>query len=325
MRGKMHGMTPRTRSIVLTLLIVAMVLLPACRAKEGPSDMVWDAYVRDHRVDADFGDYTMHYIDMGTGRPVFMVHGFADSTYTWHNNVKTFVDAGYRVIAVDLPGLGQSSVPDRTWTASIENLSDSVLLLADRLKIDKFAVVGNSMGGGISLYLAWTHPARVVAAVPISPASFPQKAPGITKLVKIPVLGDINAQFMGAWTARSALKQVFYDENLVTDTLIDEYSRPFTKPNYKDYLARLLRRYFSDQFVRMSESYPEVQVPVLALWGEQDRWVPVEFGERLDEQIPDSRLIRYPNCGHLAQQEVPEKVNKDVMAFFEKVGYGPKS
>jgi pimeloyl-ACP methyl ester carboxylesterase len=74
-------------------------------------DPKWNTFVTPHRKTMDMGNYTIHYIDIGQGEPVVMLHGMTLSTYSWRNNVQALLDAGFRVILVALPGHGQTDIP----------------------------------------------------------------------------------------------------------------------------------------------------------------------------------------------------------------------
>jgi len=105
------------------------------------------------------------HLDMGgSGPAVLMVHGFADSTYCWHKNVKPLMDEGFRVVLVDQPGLGRSDIPPEGYVFSVAAQASAVLRVADALNLTAFHIVGSSMGGGISLYMSIYHPERIQKA-----------------------------------------------------------------------------------------------------------------------------------------------------------------
>ncbi|HPQ70524.1 MAG TPA: alpha/beta fold hydrolase [bacterium] len=303
------------RAAMVGLLCVLLLTATACKVKVGPGDTAWRELVRAQRHDADLGGYTLHYIDLGRGEPVVMIHGFADSTYCWHENVAPLVSAGKRLILVDQPGMGNSGLPPAPYRYTAENQAGEILKLLDKLNIERFALVGSSMGGGISLCLSLLHPQRVTKAVVIDPAAYrmPDGAalaePGMQPLVKV---------FGGRFFFRAALRQVYYDKNKVDDVLVDEYVRYANKDGYAHALTSLGRDYFSPEFDRMSGHYAELQPPVLAIWGLRDKWVPPAQGVRLAAQAPDCRLEYIPDAGHLPHQELPAAVNPLLVEFLGK-------
>lgn len=286
--------------------------LGSCKVEDGPTDMGWDELVSSHRHWQKTDGPRMHYIDIGQGEPIVMIHGFADSTYCWHKNVRPLLDSGHRLILVDLPGLGQSDLPSEDMTLTAMNLGDKVIELIDQLEIENFSLIGSSMGGAISLWISYRLPERVTRTVLFDPACYWQKKSGFLSLIDLPGA----AQVMGRWSIELALKDVYYDGDKLTDTIVSEYARPLTKPGYSKFLVRLLEDFASPEAVKFSEKYSEIKAPTLIFWGTEDRWVTPEFGPRLNEALPDSRLEMIEKAGHLPHQERPEVVNPLLLEFF---------
>ena len=297
--------------MMATTLALVVLLGASCKVEGGPSDVSWNEFIAPYSHWVQMDGYKMHYVDIGRGPAVMLIHGYADSTYCWHENVLPLLDAGLRVILVDNPGLGRSQRPPEDFVLSAENLSEEVLKLADKLDLKKFSVVGNSMGGGISIHLSLFYPERIDRAVLVDPACFPQKKAGMLQLIGLPGSNLV----MGKWAIAQALKQVYYDANLVDEMLINEYARPMADPAYKEYLVKLLDQYPSPAAMQMYRRYGEIKRPTLIIWGDHDRWVPPSFGPRLQKSIPGSRLIMVKNAGHIPNQERPEIVNPILVSF----------
>jgi pimeloyl-ACP methyl ester carboxylesterase len=302
--------------IVVGCLCVALGLA-SCKVSGKAADMAWDKFVSGHRHWIQMDGYRMHYIDMGKGKPVILVHGFADSTYCWHKNVHALLDAGLRVVAVDLPGLGQSDMPPEGFVMSIDNLAGEVLKFAGKMKFETFNLVGSSMGGGITLLLSMNHAERIEKAVVVDPVSFWQGKAAMLMLLDAGPLGRLVAKGAGLWSVRIALIDVYYNDNLVDDILVNEYARPLSKPGYDTLLARLIQEYPSPAAMKMAGQYHELRVPLLIIWGKQDKWVPPEFGPRLHNMAPDSTLLMVEDAGHLPNQEKPEIVNPAIVEFLK--------
>ncbi|MDP8223410.1 MAG: alpha/beta hydrolase [Candidatus Lernaella stagnicola] len=303
------------RSLVRLLILTVAISLVGCLADSKVADKEWNAYVGPHRHDLALDGYKLHYIDIGRGEPVFLLHGFAANTYSWKRNAQPIVDAGFRVILVDLPGQGFSGVPPKNYAASVENIAGAVLQLADHLKLDKFNVVGVSMGGGLTLYLTWKHPDRIKRSVVLDPASFDQEVPLVLRMLTTPGLGAVLAEVNGRWTVENSLKKITVQRDFLTKTFVDEYTRPLTKPGFNQFIRRLMSDFFSPEFARMVANYDTIKRPMLIIWGKQDPWIPLEFGERLHALVPDSELLVIDDCGHMVQAERPEVVNPAVIDF----------
>ena len=306
--------TRRTRRIAICLALAAVgaaMVMGSCRVEDKPADAAWDALVAGHRHWLERPDYRMHYIDVGEGEPVVMIHGFADSTYCWFQNARPLLAAGYRLILVDLPGLGRSEIPPADLEMNPMVQGEEVIALIDHLGLDSFSLAGSSMGGSISLYIAHRTPDRVRRAIVLDPAAFWQRKQGFLAMIDIPGASSV----MGRWAVEMALKDVYYDSSKVADTLVDEYARPLSKPGYARYLVRVLDEFDSPLAVEFSKRYGEIAVPLLIVWGDHDKWVPPEFGPRLQAMVPGSRLVVVADAGHLPHQERPELVNPLMLEF----------
>jgi len=288
-----------------------------CAVTIGEGDRVWNEYVAADRHEADVGGYKLHYIDVGRGEPVVMIHGYADSSYTWHRNVRELAEAGFRVIAVDQPGLGRSEIPPEPFTFAMENMAREILDLTDRLGLQTFHVVGSSMGGGIALFLAARYPERIRKVAVFDPACYPMHNSELAVLSRREGTRQFVADIAGRWAGWYALREVYDDDAKVTAALVDEYARPLNKPGYRRLLARLLAEYFSRTFSRMGDEYPSIEAPVLIVWGVQDKWVDPAFADRLHLAIPGSQLLMVDHCGHLPHQEQPEIVNPRLLEFLK--------
>lgn len=296
-------------------LLVLAVLLASSPVTWGAGDHDWNRLVEPYRHVLDMDGYKLHYIDMGNGEPVIMVHGFADSSYCWHENVQALVEKGFRVILVDLPGLGRSGIPPGKYVFSVENLAASVLKVAKELALPRFSLVGSSMGGGIVLYLVSNSPERVRRAAVFAPACFKPRSPFLVRLLGLPGVDYLASGRAGRWFVWLGLRDVYYNDEKVDSKLVDEYARALEKPGYTKVLARLRSEFFSDEFDRMAKGYKQLKLPLLIVWGQNDKWLPVRFGERLHRSVKGSRLVVIENCGHLPHQELPELVNPMLTDF----------
>ena len=297
--------------ISLVLVIFPTAFL-SCKTEIGPGDTAWNEAVDPSRATFDMGGYGLHYIDLGAGEPVVMVHGFADSTYSFHENVPALKEAGFRLIMIDQPGLGRSDTPPEPYVFSIENQARAVVRLTEHLGLYKFRIIGHSMGGGIALYIMVNHPGRVHQAVLIDPVCF---GPPAVQLMKLPAMEFFATLFGGRWSVRMGLEDSYYDSDNVDSALVDECARFITRPGYYRTLISLEKQYYSPAFRKMSESYHTIHNPVLIIWGQEDTWLPVEQGRTLQSQMENAMLHVLEKCGHLPQQECRDEVNPLLIRF----------
>lgn len=253
-----------------------------------------------------------HFTRKGAGEKLLLIHGFASSTYTWHKVVDSLAQ-GFEVYAVDLPGFGLSQALNLTPTseAYVDFLNDFMQALG----LDAAVFMGNSFGGEISWRFALKYPPRVRALVLVDAAGYPHENPVIFKLLRVPLLGEMLAGINAKWIVRKNLHQVFVNEALVTDAVVDNYYyRLLKKGNRETVLARA--RMPGDTLYK---KLPQIQQPTLIIWGENDPWISVEYAHRFAAEIPQTQLAILPNCGHVPQEENPEEVVQLVRAFWQKV------
>ena len=296
---------------LVAFLVLLMPLLPGYAGETVKRDQPWAELVDSHRHNVDVDGLNMHYADLGKGEPVVMVHGIGDSTYSWHKNAQAVVDAGFRVILIDQPGFGRSAIPAVSWEYSIANQAEGVLRVVDGLGIKRFRLVGHSLGGGVSLYLAWKHPERLESVVVMSPPSQRPSCP-------FGLATDIIAGITGTrWFTARALHSAYFRSEKVTDVEIDEYTALLDRPGRlgRGVLGGVCRDYFGPAYDRMTESYREVKPKMLIVWGREDTWHPVHWAKTLQSLVPGSQLEIVSEAGHNVHQEQPEIVNSILQRF----------
>lgn len=251
----------------------------------------------------------MHAIDIGHGAPVLLVHGWGDSTFGWHETLPALVEAGFRVLAVDQPGLGRSARPPAPYTPTLEAQRDRIVGVLDRLGVDSFSTVGHSMGGAIVLAIAHRHPDRVERAAVLDP---PCRADMRCRVMALPGAGRILAALAsiggGRWLLRRVLRAVRSDT--FSDDVVAGYAAAFADRERIAWLGDLCRAYFSDEYRRMARSWERIAAELLVIWGERDRWIPVADGQALAARVPRARLVTIAGAGHMPHQERPDHVNR---------------
>ena len=274
-------------------------------------DPEWNGRTLSFRNNLVLSGFNLHYIDIGEGPPVVMVHGFSDSTYTFNNMAPFF--SGLRLVLVDQPGLGRSGIPPETYEFSIENQAKAVLALMDHLGIERFYIVGHSMGGAIALYLSFAYPERVIKAAVIAPPSYSLTGFGFMSLPGIRFFAEQSA---GKWLVELALKQVFHHERNITRAFLDESASFLEKSGYIGVLFDLFHDFFSPAFNHMTRNYDKLTTPLSVIWGRYDNWVPKTMGIRLQKEAENAVLHILDDTGHMVHLEKGKRVSRIVLSHF---------
>ena len=272
------------------------------------------------RVQDGDSSYSIHYNDCGAGdETVVMLHGSGPGATGWANfqaNVGPVVDAGYRVLLVDVPGWGRSDTVVCTGSRSDLNARVTRGVL-DALGIARAHLVGNSMGGHSAVALALQSPERVGKLVLMGGGTG-----GPSQFVPMPAEGIKLIQQVYREPTIESLKRMMsvfvFDASSITDEL------------YAQRLANLLaRRDHLENFVKSLAANPkqfpdyghrlgEIKAPTLIVWGRDDRFLPFDIGLRLLWGIPNADLHLFSRCGHWAQWEHAAKFNRMVLDFLAR-------
>ena len=307
--------------IVVGILLLA--LLGAWLELRGP-DIPYDvleakyAGAASHFVDLP-GGFRVHYEDEGDpNRPLLvLLHGFGDSYTGWEGWVRE-LKPKFRLISLDFPGHGLTRAPDG-YLLSGAGLADFVDAFAATLALPKFAVAGNSMGGGAAWQLAVRHPERLNALILVDAAGFPnEKPPG-----KIPLAFRILQYPIGRALLRNidnrplideGLKADVYDKSVITPAFVDRWAEFQRAPGHRAILMGLDPR---SHLQASAQLLGTIKLPTLILHGESDPIIEPASAHKFAAAIPGARLITYPQVGHLPQIEIPLRSSADVAAFLE--------
>jgi pimeloyl-ACP methyl ester carboxylesterase len=223
--------------------------------------------------------------------------------------------ANRRVIRLDLPGFGLTEHPgDHDYRAT--RLARTARALLDRKGIDRADVAGNSLGGRVALTLALESPARVRKLVLIDAAGLSgQKPPPIFRLARTPVLGQLLRFVTPRFLVAKNVREVYGDPARVTDAVVDRYYALARREGNRE---ALLARLNGAQDPPLDDRLGEIVAPTLIEWGGRDSWIPPVFAARLAGGIRGSRVVTYPDAGHVPMEEIPAETAADAEAFLRE-------
>lgn len=261
--------------------------------------------------------WKLHYNDAGSGLPVVLLHGSGPGATGWsnfHRNIGPLAEQ-FRVIAWDAPGWGRS---DTAPSADYDHPA-AIIELLDALNIERAALVGNSMGGMVSVATAARYPDRVSHLITMGSGSFPDvpalygAGDGPTEGLKVLIEAYRNPT---AEQMKRLVSVMTFSPEFATDELARMRSdAALARP---DHLANFLKGVGGRGSVSRPVSPTEVRSiasPSLLIHGRDDRVVHYEHSLRLVSMIADARLVLLNRCGHWAQIEHAAEFNRLVADF----------
>ena len=273
---------------------------------------------REHQRWAVVDDRAVNYVELGSGPPLVFVHGLSGRWANWLENIPEFA-TDHRVIALDLPGFGHSEMPHEK--ISISGYGEFLCRFLAEVGVAEADIVGNSMGGFIGAEVAIKYPARVSRLVLVSAAGLSvehQRREPVLKAMYgtesvaqwfITRMVGRSAEVVGRPRGkRAAMWFVTPHAERLAPELIVEQSYGAGKPGFLPALDAL-----TDYPIR--DRLGDIKAPTLVVWGEKDLLVPVKDAYEFHKLISDSELIVYPDVGHVAMLEVPDRFNADVRKF----------
>lgn len=261
-------------------------------------------------------------LDIGEGPAVVFLHGLSGCWQNWLENIVP-VAADHRVIAIDLPGFGESPMPERA--ISVSDYARTVIELLNALDVpERVTIVGNSMGGFVGCEMAIRFPKRIERLVLVAGAGLSlrhmrhERKTGARARIENLLffgLGRLAAHtdlvVRSRRLRRALLLLIVAHPERLAGPLIVEQAHGAGKPGFDDALEAMTAYPIRDRL-------GEIACPTLIIWGEEDRLVPVRDAAEFEWLILDARKIIYPDTGHMVMLERPERFNADVRAFIEE-------
>ena len=268
----------------------------------------------------DLDGVNVHYAEAGDGPALLLVHGVAGSHAIWWDNILPLAEAGFRVLAPDLPGHGDS---DKPKAISYDPNAGAALLgrFLIAMDVDKAVVIGNSAGGLMSALFALDQPHRVERLVLVAAGGMGRDVTWFLRLASLPVLGGLAYQPGLATIGSMDRKMLFHKPPPFADEFLSELHRVQGLPGSRQAALRSIRSGVNFSGLRKErlilDKLSSLEVPVLTIWGENDRVLPVEHASAVRRALPSSQLVIYPECGHWPQMEKSGEFNQLVTRFVQ--------
>ena len=248
----------------------------------------------------------LHYDVLGpaNGAPVVLVHGLGGRAEEWLDIAPALIKAGYRVYLPDLPGYGQSDKP-ADFSYSVADEAEAVAGFLNALNLKQVALGGISMGGAIVQHVAAKHPERVQRLMLFDAAGIDEQPDWDTRLFtpetpfevsELNVLLDPHPRRVPDFVARDIIR--------------------ITKKN-----GWVIRRALASMMTGNDATdtlLPQLKMPVLIVWGVEDKIMPLHQGDKMHSLVPQSELEIFPGCGHLTPYQCADQVGPYVVEFLKK-------
>jgi 2-hydroxy-6-oxonona-2,4-dienedioate hydrolase len=254
---------------------------------------------------------------------VILIHGFCGSTFCWRNNYDSLAAAGYKVIAIDLPGFGYSE-RDAKLNQSQSNRSRLIWELINKIDGNdtmKWNIVGHSMGGGTAEAAALMKPERTQSLTILDGMIFIKNNNvnlSVVGLVNNPVykkllLSYTEHRYLSFNNFRRELKSTY---GFLPDTLtVHGYWEPLQIEGTAETVVNLLA---NSEEIQELDARGLSKIPVLVIWGKKDRTIRLKNGKRLKRVVPSIELRVIPSARHMAMETHPQIFNQMLIEFLDR-------
>lgn len=244
-----------------------------------------------------------------------LLHGYPNSSHLWRDVMPAVAGAGWRAVAPDLRGFGDSPLEGSsgTWEEHVEALAE----LVDEHDLAPVALIAHDWGGLIGLRWACEHPEAVCALVLMSTGFFPDGSwHGLARAMRTP--GQLDAMFeeMDREGFGGILRQA---EPNAGEADLDEYWKGFATPEQRRAHLELYRSGDFEKLQAYDGCLARLDVPALALWGAHDDYAPVAGAYRFAKELPRAEVVVLEDAGHFLMEDEPQRVGEEIGRFLAAV------
>jgi (E)-2-((N-methylformamido)methylene)succinate hydrolase len=257
----------------------------------------------------------IHAVSQGRGEPVILLHGIAASLYDWNRMIPDLAGYGYRALAADLPGHGESFKPADPEAYRVEMLYEHMeRWIGEETHGEPVFLVGHSMGGYLSLLYALHHANQVRGLVLINQLYSPQQlTPLLQAVSRRPHVGEKALRLTPEW-----MMNLIMGWDPGKPAYFPAEARRQIANDYKRASPHIV--YITRSIPDLIPSLSQVSTPSLLIWGEKDQTLQPDSFPRLAELIPGAVSSAIPGCGHQPHIGQPTLVNHLTLDFLNSLG-----
>lgn len=260
------------------------------------------------------GEFNVHYYEGGPqgAETILMIHGFGADKDNWLRFSRPLT-ARYHVVALDLPGFGDSSKPEASYDVGtqVERLN----AFAKAIGLHKLHLIGNSMGGHIAALYAARHSEEVLSVALLNNAGV--NAPQASELFKRLDRGDANPLLVRNADDFSNMLDLLFVEKPPLPGSLKQYlaERAMASHDFNQKIFNQLR----ERYIPLETELAKIQVPTLLLWGDQDQILDVSSIKVMQPLLKQPTVVIMQACGHLPMIERPEETAEHYQTFLDSV------
>lgn len=260
------------------------------------------------------GDFDIHYYEGGPkdAPTILMIHGFGADKDNWLLFSRPLTGK-YHVIALDLPGFGESSKPEGAYDVGTQ--VERLAAFSQQLGISKAHLIGNSMGGHIAALYAARHPEQVLSVALLDNAGV--TAPQASELFKRLDRGEANPLLVASPEDFDKMMSfLFVVQPPLPNSLKQHFAeRSIASHAFNQQIFSQLR----EHYIPLEPELPKIQVPTLILWGDQDHALDVSSIEVMKPLLKQSTVVIMKDCGHVPMIERPDETAAHYQTFLDSI------
>lgn len=296
-------------------------------------ELTWQA-LRQLTVAAEVRNVAVNGLDLHTivagppdGPLVVLLHGFAECWYTWRKQIRPLVDAGFRVVVPDQRGYNLSDKPRGIHHYRLEALSADVVELIRALEGETAIVVGNDWGGVVAWHLAMHHPEVVDKLIVMNaphPATYlreirsnpaQQRKSWYVGFFQLPIVPEELIGHDPVESARRFFRHGAINQEAFSSFDIHVMATALAQPGALTGMINWYRAVVRDP--SSLENLRPIDRPTLLIWAEDDAALGRSLTYGLEPWISNLKIHYIPHCGHWVQNEAPDEVNAELIAFMQ--------
>ena len=310
--------------VIFILFLTLPYLIPITSYKEHKPEPVFD-----NSELFQSGGITIHYRiwtpdSSETAGKILLIHGLGGSTYSWEKNTKDLKNAGYFIVAADLPGFGFSS-REAEFNHSQRNRGQLLWQLLSHVdqslpvetrRMD-WSLGGHSMGGGTAAAMAMEQPERVRTLILIDGALYDNHKGWLTKLLHLPPLARwmevaLRHRVLKPEKLKATLASAYGREPSVDE--VEGYVRALTLPGTETTLLSLVKTAKSEHITGLEGC----EIPILGIWGEKDNWVKIDEAYRIRDTLQSMEIRIIEGAAHCPMETHSKEFNRMIVQYLSQ-------